>query len=296
MADTTLPVHTLGAHPEESTVFAMGRIANMSNVVRTPIPHRHTFYEIFWITAGSGSHIIDFEPYPVRPNMLYFISPGQVHSWGVESPTDGYALLFTEDFLPISPIALGDFDFFRHINRHPMLEILAEHAEPFNDTCQHLLREYQGQGFGRLAILQSHLRILLVYAQRHYPQSGLNVRLPAAALLAEAYLRLIDLHFSQKKQISEYASILGVTPSHLTDVTRELLGVPASELLYRRLVLEAKRMLAYSEQTISEISFSLNFDDPSYFTRFFRRESGLTPTDFRRSIREKYQLLRNSSL
>ncbi|MBZ0278819.1 MAG: helix-turn-helix transcriptional regulator [Anaerolineae bacterium] len=299
MSNPVLPLHEFKKQQPVDVPFRMGQIEKMSAIARTPTPHRHTFYEIFWVTGGSGSHIIDFEPYAIQPDTLYFITPGQVHSWDVIIPTTGYALLFTEDFLPISqvePIHLRSLDFFHHVNHRPVLHIAPEYTRPFHDICQNLLQEYMGSAYGRSSILQSQLHLLLVHAQRHYASSGTSAALSNVDRLVENYMRLIDMHFRERQQVHEYAGLLGVTPGHLTDTTRERTGMPASQFIYRRITMEAKRLLAYSEQTVAEIGFELNFDDPSYFTRFFRRECGITPTEFRRNIREKYQPLRNSSL
>ncbi|MCH8903843.1 MAG: helix-turn-helix transcriptional regulator [Bacteroidetes bacterium] len=80
-----------------------------------------------------------------------------------------------------------------------------------------------------------------------------------------------------------------MSPGHLNENSRKVLGKTASELIHERLILEIKRMLFHSNQTINEIAFSLNFDDPAYFGRSFRKYAGMTPISFRKTIREKYQ-------
>jgi len=187
--------------------------------------------------------------------------------------------------------------FFHRADNRPYLVIPPADAVSFHEICFQLLREYRDTAYGRLTILQSLLNIFLVHAQRYYSHSHLaSVETSVADNLIEAYIRLIDLHFIDKQQVHDYAALLGVTPVHLTDSCRQLMGIPASQLIFQRVIVEAKRLLAYSDQTIAEIGYALNFNDPSYFARFFKRESGLTPIAFRRDIREKYQLLRNRSL
>jgi AraC-like DNA-binding protein len=159
-----------------------------------------------------------------------------------------------------------------------------------------MMQEFGGQAFGRLAVLQAQLRILLVYAQRHYVRRY-PVPLPAVDdQLVGKYIHLVDVYFRQFHQVQEYAKRLGITPGHLTDITRQRTGLAAGIFIHRRIVLEAKRLLAFSEQTVAEVGHSLNFEDPAYFTRFFRRECGITPTQFRTEIRKKYQHLRSLSL
>jgi AraC-like DNA-binding protein len=222
-----------------------------------------------------------------------------VHSWAIERPLTGYVLLFTEDFLSgrlFDGITPRSFDFFHRVDHRPCLTLSPQDARPFHDLCGHMAHEYDGQAYGRLTVLQASLHIFLIHAQRHYLQRQVSVKRSTADHLVEDYIRLIDLHFREHKQVRDYAAMLGITVGHLTDTVRHKLGIPASQLIYRRILLEAKRLLAYSDQTIAEICFALQFDDPSYFTRFFRREGGLTPTAFRQQIREKYQHRRESAL
>ncbi len=299
MSDSPLPLHKFSLRRKFDIPFMIGRIEELPAMARTPLPHRHTFYEIFWITGGSGNHNIDFEAYPIQGETLYFITPGQVHSWEIEAPISGYAILFTEDFLPVNglePITPRSFDFFHRVDQVPFLTIKTENTGPFHEICQHMLLEYQGNDYGRWMILQSQLRIMLIHAQRHYASSGLPVMISTTDRLVEDYIGLIDLHFREKQRVHEYAAMLSITPGHLTDTVRARTGMAASQFIYQRITLEAKRRLLYSEQTVAEVGYALNFQDPSYFTRFFRRECGVAPGEFRNNIRKKYQNVRNPSL
>jgi len=115
MSNSLLPLHAFSPERRRDLPFEIGRIETLSSAALSSRPHRHNFYEVFWITGGSGRDIIDFEPYPILENTLYFITPGQVHSWSVECAIIGYALLFTEEFLPTRAMELltpRSFDFF----------------------------------------------------------------------------------------------------------------------------------------------------------------------------------------
>ncbi|MEL7232995.1 MAG: AraC family transcriptional regulator, partial [Chloroflexota bacterium] len=128
----------------------------------------------------------------------------------------------------------------------------------------------------------------LIRAQRLFTRQHTFADASSGGSLVTNYIRLIDLHFMQKQRVREYAAMLGVTPGHLTDTTNEKLGMSAGHLIQRRVLLEARRLLTYSEENVGEIAFKLNFTDPSYFARYFRRETGQSPTTFRAEIREKY--------
>lgn len=294
----SVPLHHFSQQREQDIPFEIGRIETLPAAARSAQPHRHSFYEILWITGGSGEHHIDFERYPIQPETLYFISPGQVHFWTITQPLNGFALLFTEAFLPatVDQIGLRRFAFFHRFDHPPLLHIATEDARPFHELCDHMLTEYSGSGYGRLTLVQSLINILLIFAQRHYTARDSRRDLTAPERLVDDYIRLVDEQFATQQQVNAYATLLGVTAGHLSETVRDKTGLTASQVIHRRLALEAKRLLTYSDKTVAQIAYALQFDDPSYFARFFRRETGTAPGAFRQTIREKYLLLRDPSL
>jgi AraC-like DNA-binding protein len=299
MPSTLLPTHEFSSEKKRDIPFEIGRIEHFPSIARSGKPHRHTFYEVFFIHKGLGVHSIDFVDYPIHPRTLYFISPGQVHFWRIEQELFGVAILFTEDFLlgnVVEPLTARSFAFFDRVDHTPYLHISQNENLLFDELYIDMFHEYNDDAYGRLTVLQSLLRILLIRAQRLYTQGTAALPFSTTDHLVNTFIRLIDIHYQEHQQVQKYAALLGVTPGHLTEVVRERTGRSASQHIYQRVALEAKRLLAYSDKTIAEIAFMLSFSDPSYFTRFFRRESGLTPTQYRLTIREKYRSDHKSSL
>ncbi|MEO1165973.1 MAG: AraC family transcriptional regulator [Chloroflexota bacterium] len=183
---------------------------------------------------------------------------------------------------------------FEDVDLAPVLFLDEDMAKIIN-LCDEMLNHYTDVGFGRTTILQSYLRIFLIEAQRLFNQQRHDKQTNARSSLVENFIRLIDKHYLQKQRVSDYATLLGVTHGHLADTTRDKLGMPASRLIQRRILLEAKRLLTYSNKNVGEIAFALGFADPSYFARYFRRETGQTPTAFRTKIRKKYPFPRSES-
>ena len=95
-------------------------------------------------------------------------------------------------------------------------------------------------------------------------------------------MELVDAHHKSSWNVADYADALGITPSHLNAVCRRTAGKPALSIVHARLLLAARRELVYTEKNIAGIAHHLGFADPSYFTRFFKRETGMTPGAFRR--------------
>ncbi|MEO0563701.1 MAG: AraC family transcriptional regulator, partial [Chloroflexota bacterium] len=258
---------------------------------------RQTFYTVVVIKEGDGETHIDFNTYPIERGMVYFITPGQVQRWASTQPIHGFVLLFQESFLPMSsadPITPRSFDYFHRTDLAPVLTP-GDATQMIFDLCEATLRAYAEQGFGRTALLQSYLRVFLIQAQRLFARQQASIPASPQESLVTDYIRLIDRHFMTTQRVGAYAEMLGVTPGHLTDTTRAKLGVPAGQLIQRRVLLEAKRLLTHSEKSIGEIAFDLNFADRSYFSRYFRRETGESPSAFRDGIREKYPSPRSES-
>jgi AraC-like DNA-binding protein len=245
-----------------------------------------------WITSGSGTRHIDFREYAIQPNTFFLLTPGQVHFWDVQGAIDGYVLLFLEEFLTSGPPDEGflrNLDFFHRVDYDPVIYLDGTEVQSIQATIENLTAEYEQEQPGRTLAIQSLLRLLLIQLQRHYrvPETP-NV--PSADLmLIDRFQRLIDQHYLTRRSVGEYADLLGITPGYLTKISRDVTGLPAGALIRNRIIIEAKRLLAHTDNTVAEICFELQFEDPSYFGRFFKRETGQSPLSFRQGFRKKYQ-------
>ncbi|TNF41496.1 MAG: helix-turn-helix domain-containing protein, partial [Bacteroidetes bacterium] len=100
--------------------------------------------------------------------------------------------------------------------------------------------------------------------------------------------QLVDKYHAQIHHVKEYAELMGESPVQLNRAIKSVSGKTASDLIIERLILEAKRLLLFSDLSNKEVAYKLNYDDPSYFTRIFRRKTGYTPTEFRSKMKDKY--------
>ncbi|ANE52998.1 AraC family transcriptional regulator [Flavisolibacter tropicus] len=250
-------------------------------------PHRHSFYHLVLFTKGKGSHTIDFEKFPVQPYQIYFMIPGQVHSWHFESNVDGYIVHFNDElfttFLQNSHY-LERFPFFRGNSADSvcLLPILSHNQVA--DLFETMLEEMKEGKEQNLDVIRLKLLELFITVDRncHYK----NVRqIPQQKMqLLRSFQHLIDKHFRTIKLPKEYAELLYVTPNHLNALCQDLLGKTAGDLIRDRVLLEAKRLLTNADLTVTEIAYDLNFQDNSYFNRFFKKNVGITPDDFRKNF------------
>jgi AraC family transcriptional activator of pobA len=249
-------------------------------------PHRHNLYEVFWISEGQGVCSVDFQVYEIHPPMLVFVAPGQVHSWTLTAAFAGYVLMFTNEFFAGRSEDLStyrhDLPFAQTSATGPALEVLSERAEDFTQLFRKLEGEFKASLSDHDVALHAYLRLLLVEAKRLSESApGTNHRELSAEMLTTRFLQLVEQSFLAIASVADYAELLNVTPNHLIETTKRTIGKPAGRIIRERLLLEAKRLLCYSDMSASEIAYHLSFEDPSYFSRFFKKYTGLCPMDFR---------------
>ncbi len=254
-------------------------------------PHRHDFYEMLYITGGAGTHFIDFNAYPIKAGTVYFISPGQVHYWNTSVPLEGVFIGFTEDFLLLAPsdyMVLHEYSFFHSIEDTPALVLSAGERELVEPLIQSIAAEIQESKFRSDSVLRAYLHIFLVEMQRIYgaPEGthyagGTNGGIPK---LVRHFKQLVARQFITERSVQTYAEQLGVTISHLNNTVKAVTGQTPGQLIRQEVVLESKRLFTHTDLTSAEVGYRLSFDDPSYFSRFFKRETTMSTVQFRQSI------------
>jgi AraC-like DNA-binding protein len=238
-------------------------------------------------TKGKGSHTIDFEQFPVRPFQIYFMVPGQVHSWHFEGATDGYivhfdAALFT-GFL-LNSQYLAKFHFFQGNAKDGVCQLPPSVHQQVVGLFEAMLGELESGNAQYPDMIRLRLLELFITVGRactgsktaHIPQQKLT--------LLRSFQALIDKHFRSIRLPKEYADLLYVTPNHLNALCQDLVGKTAGDLIRDRVLLEAKRLLTNADMTVTQIAYDLNFGDNSYFNRFFKKNVGITPDEFRKKF------------
>lgn len=250
--------------------------------------HRHNYYHLLWMTRARGTHMLDFEQFDVRDHAVFFLSPGQVHAWTSSVPPCGYVLnISTEFFAKMFPRAddIAKFPFFHLTRGKPALYLTAEQHDGMLPLLQEIEREMLAQRPGCFDVVRSYLLILLTQLRRLYPaEEAAEAAGPSYSLTRRLGL-LIEDHYLEYGAIRQYAEALCVSERQLNDAVKRTVGRTASQLVQDRIALEAKRLLTNTGKGVSEIAYQLNFEDPAYFARFFKKHSGCTPGEFRRRYR-----------
>ncbi|MGW0117525.1 AraC family transcriptional regulator [Streptomyces sp. NPDC003327] len=280
------PVHRLEVRLPDEVPFAVGTFDTIGPMSRAAFPHRHTFYEIVHVTAGTGTHVVDLTRWELRPPHLGLILPGRLHHWEDARGLDGTVVLFTEDFLVDHP---GDRDLLRRLGDRPWLDLDGPAHARTTRLLAELAEEYGHGAEGFATVLRSLLHVLLVRTARlprpadeGPPRTPVDGPAGRAAAVADAFARLLADAPEDAPTVRACAERLGVTPGYLTEAVRTATGRTPAGLLRETRTREAQRLLVGTDLSIRQIAARVGFGDPAYFCRFFRRETGRSPGAFRK--------------
>ncbi|MGI5356780.1 AraC family transcriptional regulator [Streptomyces sp. CA-252508] len=276
-----LPMHRLEVPMPNALPFAIGSFDTIGPMSRADFPHRHTFYEIVHVTAGTGAHVLDLARWELAPPHLCVIAPGRVHHWEDAVGLDGTVVLFTEDFLLDHP---GDREVLRGFAEHPWLTLDDHEHDRIARLTADLHDEYRRGAEGFQSVLRALLHVLVVRAAR-LPVPAVAPAAPGAtrpAAVADAFARLLARSDPGLWSVRACADRIGVTAGYLTEAVKTATGRTPGQLVREARTHEAKRLLTHTGLTVRQVAARVGFADPAYFCRFFRRETGLSPGAFRR--------------
>jgi len=248
-------------------------------------PHKHTFYHLVLFTKGAGTHAIDFKTFDVTPNQIYFMIPGQVHSWNFEGEVDGYVIHFSSSFFEsflLKNEYLDQFPFFSGVIEDAVIQIDPSIQQKIIGLFEDIIIESEITDRMSLDLIRSLLLQVFILLSRTTTGQKEKQALPYNYTLLKTFQKLIEKNFATLKLPRDYAELMYITPNHLNALCNDLLGISAGEVIRNRILLEAKRLLINLDLTIAEIGYQLNFNDNSYFTKFFKKYAGSTPEEFRK--------------
>ncbi len=254
-------------------------------------PHSHNFYHLAYIRKGEGTHMLDFEACRAVDHTIYFMYPGQVHSWHFDAGTTGFVINFSPEFLDANFIRselLTRLPLFGKFSDRQVHEVPRRYIQHLEAGLEDLYRlQHTADPYRNLDIAFGLSRLLILLSGSLEP--GKDVVQDNAAYYRHyiRFLELVELHFREKKLPREYAVMMHITPHHLNQVVQHFVNVSAGVLIRNRVLLEAKRLLVNDSATASEIAYFLNFSDNSYFVRFFKKYTGVTPDAFRDAARKR---------
>ena len=248
-------------------------------------PHRHNFYVTVFFTKGSGAHEIDFQNYSVEPGAIFFLNPGQVHSWHLSEDTDGYIFFHNAEFYDLHFVKnkVKDFVFFNSIQSSRKLSLNKLQTKEFSSKFLEIAEYFAKDSSLKYDYILACISQIYIKSQQLFDnQQSLNFEGQVSVYQQhyEDFVKLVDEHFLTQKSASSYAEMLSITPKHLNRITQSMVKKTATDIISDRVILEAQRMLFYLDDSFNEIAFRLGYDDYAYFVRVFKKLTDTTPTQF----------------
>jgi AraC family transcriptional activator of pobA len=286
-----LPLFHLYGDPPDDQAFDfihIETIASRSSIHDwTILAHRHrNLFQILVIERGGGEMTCEASIIPFRAPAAILVPTTVAHGFRFHPHvTDGWVVSFTEDVAA----ALGDrsgesLARLKALAADPVVPLANEsEIARLRTLCADLDAERFLAREGYALAMRGLLALIAIEVARLAANRGRvgTVMLHPADTTVDALRKLVDEHFRRERLIAFYAEALAMTPDRLNDHVKRATGVTAGHLIRQRVLTEAKRQLVFTNQAIQEIADDLAFSDPSHFTRFFRKQTGLTPQAFR---------------
>ncbi len=249
--------------------------------------HRHrNLFQLLLIESGGGEMVFESMREPFAAPTAFVVPPNAAHGFRFNANvTNGWIVSFTEDVATVMGERNGEaLVQLRAIATEPRISVENDDdVRRLSDLCSHLHRESLQARKGhhlamRALLVLIAVEIVRLAANRAHKDS---ITLSLADATVAAIQRLVEHNFRQQRQIGFYADALSMTADRLNDHVKRATGVTAGHLIRQRVLTEAKRELVFTGRAIHDIAYDLGFADPSHFARFFRKQTGMTPQDFR---------------
>lgn len=253
-------------------------------------PHKHNFFLCVLFTEGSGIHEIDFNSYDVQPGTVFFLKPGQTHFWKFDSAPKGYIFFHSQDFynLVFSKSKLEQYSFYYSYKNPPFLLLKNKDIPPIAKYFEEINNEYSDSLPFKNQKIASLLNITYIELSRHYNSVGAHQKTVSTTYLKtlQALQGAIEEFYKTEKSAAFYANLLHITPKHLNRITKTSLNKTTTELITERVLLEAKRLIVHSNNSLSVAAETLGFDDYAYFSKLFKSKTNKTPLEFRKGYQK----------
>lgn len=256
------------------------KISHFKSEIRKTQPHKHNnYFEIIYLSKGSGNHQIDNIKYDIKPPILFLIKKEQIHCWDIKEKPEGYVIIIKKSFIEktldnelkllFSNLSkLTSIEIEKHSCLEKFFELLIEEN---TIVTEHTFSITEGL---LKAIVSKILEIAKPTIQNSAVQSDLY----------QSYTEILSSGKVLKNKVAYYAQILNTSPQNLNAICRKVANQSASEVLSEHILNEAKRLLIYTSKTVLEISYELDFSDSSHFIKYFKKSTGKTPLKYRVEI------------
>jgi AraC family transcriptional activator of pobA len=247
-------------------------------------PHKHSFYMILFVEKANGNISLDRSTIRLDEPKIICIKPNSVFSLDINRAAKGWAVCFTEHFFSLryNNNVLYHFAFLKK-NAESYVRLTSSQTDRWRSVLQLMSEETENVQPGIEKVLRSYLNILLFDLDRKFKKNlSPDVEKGKADKIIQFEL-LVEAHFISEKKPSFYAQKLHITTNYLNKLCHEYRNVTSGELIRKRIIIEAQRLLHYTTSSVAEVAYKLGFESSSYFITFFKKYTGNTPEYFRKN-------------
>jgi len=266
--------------------FFIVRVEDLIRLMKLPVPPaRVQNHTLIYLTAGEAVMTIGSEKHTIFKDECLVVPAGQVFSFDNVDINTGYLCNFHNDFIVGKfgrPERLNEFDFLR-VWAKPRIRLDSRTAQWAGQLMDRLLVGYSESGLTQPNLIQAYLMALLCEIDRMYEPVPASPQTNAVTL-TDRFKELLFATLKTNHRVSDYASLLSITPNHLNKSVKAVTGKSPTRWIDEAIVLEAKMLLYQSSLSISEVAAEIGLFDPSYFSRLFKKYEGMTPRQFRQMI------------
>lgn len=248
-------------------------------------PHRHNFYLLVLFTKGTGIHNIDFDSFEIKSGSLFLIQPGQIHNWKLSKDIEGYIVFYAQEVYNVyfGHKKIEEYPFYQSVNNKPELQLSQAEMTTLEFYFERMVAENQNdRSTDKLLNLLDtiHIEISRKYLLEHnHTAHSYNHKLGE-------FEKLLEQYFKTEKSPSFYASKMNMTLKHLNRICKDMRNETVTEMITKRIILEAKRLLTDPSKSVSQIADTLGYENFPYFGKLFKKHTALSPGEFRVKIKQ----------
>ncbi len=290
--DITTFLKALKTFAPQSNLFHIHRHEDVpeTHSAETQIFRTNTF-SVSLLTEGEAIYKIGMREYLMKPGSFYFMSPQQLRYYKKIKPWKGYVFVFSEEFIHrfSSTSIYSEYPFFK-LDANVQLNLDETQLKELMPLLDKMQEYYNGSEPQKLKFIFHYMTLVLLNAKKWFSeQDRVDANTAKSILLSKSFDDLLENHFfeiaTQNVEkifaVSDFAEKLNVSPNYLSDTVKKETGKTPTQIIKERTILEAKSLLRNTELTISEVAYFLTFDDPSYFAKYFKSTTGISPSDFK---------------